>query len=1058
MSDETVTDEMSDDAFARDLQRKHDELLSRIDGDEIDSRVDPESSQRIQMAVPVLELLDDVRTQRVTEPERRFAETLEENSTFGRFRILRQVGRGGYGVVFRAHDPKLGRDVALKLPRIDTATSESSRIRFRREASAAAGLNHPAIVTVYESGTIHGIDYIVTEFIQGESLAERLAEHQRPSQKQSACLIQRMAEAIAHAHERGVLHRDIKPGNVLVPAGDFDSAKLADFGLALQSDSNQQTASGTILGTPAYMSPEQAIGDRNRIGPTSDIYSLGAVLYELLTGCQPFEGRTIIETIRMICEDEPMPPRRLQASLSKDLDAICLKCLEKDPRNRYTSAESLAEDLRRHLRGDSVHARLPAPWVVAGRFSRRYPLALLLIAILAALAIVGPTVALRQAQLYREAQEARHLAERTLYTSDINLAMNDWEDANVERCGELLLRNRPDEGQPDYRGFEWFYLYRLWHRNSTTPIIARDDKLESFAVSPDGSILAVGRYDGRLSLIDRNSGNLLWRTKAHDGKLFAIRFSSDGRQLATANMNNQLRLWNVDSGDRIDQANGGLAMEFFPSGDKIAFRGSEQQLTVRDLRHKTDHVIDSALRVHCIAVSPSGRRIATAGFDHRVRVIDAETGAIIYEFDGHGVPIWRIDYSRDGKWIASGDVQGNLKIWNAVNGSLAHSVKAHDNAIYSMAFSRDSTRVATGGTDSRVKVFPIHNPDYPAILTGHFGEIVALAFADNDDRLMSASIDGTVRLWDLHTDNRIEILDHPGGSYSVDFSPDGQTLVSACQDGNVYFWDPSRGTLKGKLRVDPSLCFVARFVYLQNDLCMVTKGSDDRLRFWSLQDHREIHSLPCRPNDSDPFPLAVSRDRRCLAYPDADQQTVVWDLDDNMELWRHDLGTVNVLALTDDHHRLAAAVGGNVIVARNGSVDPIATLIADQRQVWSLSFSPGSHELAVGGYDRNIKWWTTYTSDVETSNEYDRRTRGISAIITSVAYSDDGELFASGGEDRTVRIWDSMTGEQRAVLKGHEGAINGLAVSPDGQVIASACTDYTVRLWHAPRDADRHER
>ncbi|HEY7425552.1 MAG TPA: serine/threonine-protein kinase [Gemmataceae bacterium] len=299
----------------------------------------------------------------------------EPSGTFGRFRIRREIGRGGFGIVLLADDPHLERPVALKVPRPEALVNADLRQRFLREARAAAALDHPNLVPVYESGEAGGVCYIASAYCPGVNLAQWLQERSEPvSPPMAASLIACLAEAVHHAHGRGILHRDLKPSNVLlVPrtagaeAADDSGAspselgfvvKLTDFGLAklLEAEADQ-TSSGGILGTPVYMAPEQAEGWSREVGAATDVYALGVILYELLTRRLPFQGASLLLTLEQTRSEEPMSPRRLATDLPRDLETICLKCLRKDPRQRYPGADALAGDLRRFLRRESIQAR-----------------------------------------------------------------------------------------------------------------------------------------------------------------------------------------------------------------------------------------------------------------------------------------------------------------------------------------------------------------------------------------------------------------------------------------------------------------------------------------------------------------------------------------------------------------------------------------------------------------------------------------------------------------------------------------------------------------------------
>ena len=474
---------------------------------------------------------------------------------FGDYELLEEIGRGGMGVVYKARQVSLNRIVALKMILAGQLASEADVQRFHTEAEAAANLDHPGIVPIHEVGVHQGQHYFSMGYVEGQSLAEMVREHPLPA-KQSAAYLKAIAEAIHYAHQKGILHRDLKPSNVLIDRAGHP--RITDFGLAKRvADDRGLTVSGQLLGTPSYMSPEQAAGKSRETGPRSDVYSLGALLYELLTGRPPFRAETPLETLRQVLDAEPAPPRLLNPTAPRDLETICLKCLEKDPRRRYASAQELGDELQRFLDGRPIQARPISAADRAWRWCRRNPGVAALTAALALALVIGTVIstgfAVRAheeakrsaASAFREQKEAErsaHLAvkandlaaqakkeadratsqerltQRYLYSAHMNLANQAWNSGNVPRVVELLEQHRPPLTPPsslggearvraeDLRSFDWRYLWRLCNRQRKTIPLCRHEqvagwdsvftKASPFLISPNGQFLAVGTYEG----------------------------------------------------------------------------------------------------------------------------------------------------------------------------------------------------------------------------------------------------------------------------------------------------------------------------------------------------------------------------------------------------------------------------------------------------------------------------------------------------------------------------------------------------------------------------------
>ncbi len=998
---------------------------------------------------------------------------------FGDYEIQEVLGRGGMGVVYHARQVSLNRPVALKMIRAGVLAGDDELRRFQNEAEAVALLDHPGIVPVYEIGEHGGQRYFSMKLVRGGSLAERLATY-KDDPRAAASLIIEVAEGVHHAHMRGILHRDLKPANILI---DIEGhCQITDFGLAKRVEADaEMTASGVILGTPAYMAPEQAVGRRGTITTATDVYGLGSVFYTLLTGHAPFTGDSVVDTLTMVKEKPPEPPRKLNARVPRDMEVICLKCLEKDPRRRYVSAQAVAEDLRAWLENRPILARPAGPLEKAVKWARRRPAIAALSALVVLVSLIGiggilsqwrEAVVARRAAVEKAQAEAKARAEAThlaanlqgqTYSLALALAEREWEAANIAQVQRLL-----ELCAPRLRRWEWDRLRHLCHLEERTIRAPGNHAFQDFLCwSPDGTRLA-----GLSTVTERPAGG--WRSDypghaqiidtAHEGR--PVTLVPEVRIAAWDPQGQQLLVYKKDESlARVEPATGAAArlwslpvaklgiwdIAWSPDGRRVAVSRSthtDSDLRVWDARTGQGERVLTGHKeqVYAVAWSPDSKRLASASQDDTIRVWDPETGASVLTLTGHSLNVGAVAWSPDGSRLASGSEDQTARIWDARTGRMMAVLDGHGGRINGVAWRPDGSCLATAGDDRTVRLWDPATGKPLAILRGHADRVFRLAWKPDGSRLASASDDQTIKIWDpSHTGESLDLIGHTAEIKAVAWSPDNRLVATAADEPLVRLWDAATGGLILKFEGHTEGVYALSFS--PDGKRLATGSTDETARVWNVATGASVSTFKHKEHV---YAVAWSPDSQLVATGCSDRMLRIWDPGTGNERLSVQAtadpkrGSIGGVAWSPDGSRVALALSSpdNAVLVLDASTGrTLLKLPGHDHAVSAVAWSRDSQFLASSSYDKTCRVWDAITGAPRATLV------GHGGFVYSVTWNQDGSRLATGGADGTIKLWDPSDGTEVLSLAAHAGNIWSVAWSPDGASLASAGADRRVRIW-----------
>jgi WD40 repeat protein/serine/threonine protein kinase len=957
---------------------------------------DPDASERT-LGTPPVSIGGDVR--------------ITEGAMIGHYQVKRLIGAGGMGRVYEAQQENPRRTVAIKLMGKGVASASALR-RFEFEAQVLARLKHPGIAQIYEAGSFDdgtgGLPWFAMEYISNAKPITEYARDAKLGTRERMRLFKQACEAVAHGHQRGVIHRDLKPTNILVDGGG--QVKVIDFGVARTTDSDMvvntlQTDVGQLVGTVQYMSPEQFDADPHDLDIRSDVYALGVVMYELLSGRLPYDLRkkAIHEAARVVREEDPARLSTISPTLRGDLEVIVAKAMAKERGQRYASASALSDDIGRYLDQEPITARAPGVLETMRRFGKRHRV--VSAAILAAFAVLSISVVVVSVLYLNLQRKSQEIAQK-----NDSLAFEQTLAENARREAEAA-RTHSDEALRSLQSETYVSAIRRATSamsSGRTDIVSQEmDSIEALKL-PD----VTRRFEWRL--LQAATHPELAVIDTHGGSTQAVACSPDARTIATAGDDGIVRLWNADTGSPLAELKG------------------------------------HASRVNALAFSPDGSLLASAGDDATVRLWDPRTttGVCLGELKGHTGPVRAVAFASDGRSLATGSADRSIRLWDSTSHACTRTLDGHAKAVRAVAFTPDGTALASASSDGTVRVWNLAAATAPRTLQDHPGEVTCLALSPDARTLAEGFADGALQMWNLSDGTRIGTTTLDGALTGLSFAPTraAPALLAATTKG-VARIDPAKGTLlaapTGERLPASSLTF------LPDGTRYATGGNDGMLRVWdatATEFHERIPGLaaPARAIACAPGTAHV------LATNGAQGSVQLWNTDGPRALatLTHAGESVRGIDFTPNGRLLVTGAADGALLLWNAEAGTLqTTLQASGPSIDAVAISPDGRTIASAGQDRIVRLW-----DLDTGKVFAQLT-GHAGNVRSLAFAPDGALLASGSEDGAIRLWDVQTRALVTSLQGHEGAVRSLAFAPDGATLASASHDRSVRLWSVARRA-----
>jgi eukaryotic-like serine/threonine-protein kinase len=919
----------------------------------------------------------------------------------GAYKLLEKIGEGGMAVVYMAKQTQpLQRRVALKIIKLGMDTKEVIA-RFEAERQALAVMDHPNIAKVFDAGaTDTGRPFFVMELVRGVSISEFCDKNQLNTRERLELFIC-VCQAVHHAHQKGIIHRDLKPSNIMVTLHDGEAVvKVIDFGIAKAV--NQELTEKTIftryaqmIGTPEYMSPEQAEMSGLDVDTRTDVFSLGVLLYELLTGSTPFDSEYLLskgygELQRIIREEEPVRPSTRISTLGEtatdiaqhrrtspellcklirtDLDWIVMKTLEKNRKRRYESVSEFAADIKRHLNHEPVQAGRPSTVYKVQKFIKRNRVLVASCAAIVVILVWAVIISTQQAWVAEKARRAERNA-RTSAEQERDRAKQARRDESAARAVAEQERDRTKQAEQQAQQEKHAAQHNAY---ASKMLLARLNWENGNIYRLQKTLTETGNHP------DRGFEWYYWQRMcrlelmvlhAHDGPVLRVIYSPDGQSIASSS-GNSVHIWDARTGT-----------EF------MTYEG-----------HKA--------AVYGLAYSPDGKRLVTGSRDRTARIWDTKTGKQLKLLQGHTGDILCVDFSADGQLIATGSKDETIRVWDAATGNIKSCLRHTCVRPTSVVFSPDGQRLASSGLTTRssggdaVKIWDLSTEKAILALNENAHLTQHVEYLPDGQRLVHAGYDGRVGIWDAVYGKLIRA--YKGHKNTVNFasvSPDGKRIVSGSVTGTIKTWDSDSG--KDLITFKGHTGSVTHAEFSPDGERIVSGSEDGSIRIWNAMDDPSVLVLPY-PERTLVTSISFSPNSRWLAAGDRSKDVKIWDV-----------------------------VDGKLV----------QTLSGHEARILSVAFSPDGKRIATSSNDGAVKIWDPFSGHIllTVSEQSD------SANL--VVYTPDSQRLIGGGSDGIINIWDSETGQLTLTIAAHAKKINDIAISPDGRAIGSISEDGTIKLW-----------